>query len=222
MVYMWVKMCRQFLWGTLSGIFLIVAFILGVAYTIYLVQKLRSKSSISRYHVENACTFFAKMYKYTIYCKCAYSIPSVVRCGVPVRDLKVWRNFECLMSNVTVTCDIDSRTKKNHNFHPLKWKSWMRWIYSQTKNRVTIQIGMFAFTGMNANMCDTLTNDYAIYLTKDERITSLERHEPYVSSSTPKHYTIRYKFWRFSRIGSCLRSLKSTWKILTDGVFKFL
>ena len=36
---------------------------------------------------------------------------------------------------------------------------------------VTDQIGMFAFTGMTADMCDTLTADYSIYLTKDGRIS---------------------------------------------------
>ena len=38
-------------------------------------------------------------------------------------------------------------------------------------SHVSNQIGMFAFTGMNANMCDTLTNEYAIYLTRDGRIS---------------------------------------------------
>ncbi|KAH8078208.1 transferase [Aureococcus anophagefferens] len=33
------------------------------------------------------------------------------------------------------------------------------------------EIGMFAFTGMTSDMCDTLTADYAIYLTKDGRIS---------------------------------------------------
>ncbi|KAH8045002.1 aspartate aminotransferase [Aureococcus anophagefferens] len=36
---------------------------------------------------------------------------------------------------------------------------------------VTDQIGMFAFTGMTSDMCDTLTADYSIYLTKDGRIS---------------------------------------------------
>ena len=36
---------------------------------------------------------------------------------------------------------------------------------------VTDQIGMFAFTGMNAAMCDKLTEEHAIYLTKDGRIS---------------------------------------------------
>lgn len=38
-------------------------------------------------------------------------------------------------------------------------------------SHITNQIGMFAYTGMNANMCDTLTKEYAIYLTRDGRIS---------------------------------------------------
>jgi len=38
-------------------------------------------------------------------------------------------------------------------------------------SHVTEQIGMFAFTGMSAEMCDQLTNDYAIFLTRDGRIS---------------------------------------------------
>jgi aspartate aminotransferase len=38
-------------------------------------------------------------------------------------------------------------------------------------SHVTEQIGMFAYTGMSAAMCDKLTNDYAIYLTRDGRIS---------------------------------------------------
>ena len=38
-------------------------------------------------------------------------------------------------------------------------------------SHVTEQIGMFAFTGMSAEMCDQLTNEYAIYLTRDGRIS---------------------------------------------------
>lgn len=38
-------------------------------------------------------------------------------------------------------------------------------------SHVTSQIGMFAFTGMSSAMCDELTNDYEIYLTKDGRIS---------------------------------------------------
>jgi aspartate aminotransferase len=36
---------------------------------------------------------------------------------------------------------------------------------------VTAQIGMFAFTGMSAEMCDELTDVHAIYLTRDGRIS---------------------------------------------------
>jgi len=36
---------------------------------------------------------------------------------------------------------------------------------------VTDQIGMFAFTGMNKDMCEELTAEHAIYLTKDGRIS---------------------------------------------------
>ena len=38
-------------------------------------------------------------------------------------------------------------------------------------SHVTDQIGMFAFTGMTADMCDELTAEHAIYLTKDGRIS---------------------------------------------------
>ena len=38
-------------------------------------------------------------------------------------------------------------------------------------SHVTEQIGMFAFTGMSADMCDELTNKYNIYLTRDGRIS---------------------------------------------------
>jgi aspartate aminotransferase len=38
-------------------------------------------------------------------------------------------------------------------------------------SHVTSQIGMFAFTGMTAAMCDELTAEHAIYLTKDGRIS---------------------------------------------------
>lgn len=41
-------------------------------------------------------------------------------------------------------------------------------------SHVVEQIGMFAFTGMNEEMCDQMTNDYAIYMTRDGRI-SLDR-----------------------------------------------
>jgi len=36
---------------------------------------------------------------------------------------------------------------------------------------VTDQIGMFAFTGMSAEMCDELTDNYNIFLTRDGRIS---------------------------------------------------
>jgi aspartate aminotransferase len=38
-------------------------------------------------------------------------------------------------------------------------------------SHVTEQIGMFAFTGMSVDMCDQLTKDHAIYLTRDGRIS---------------------------------------------------
>jgi aspartate aminotransferase len=38
-------------------------------------------------------------------------------------------------------------------------------------SHVTEQIGMFAFTGMSSDMCDELTEKYAIYLTRDGRIS---------------------------------------------------
>jgi len=38
-------------------------------------------------------------------------------------------------------------------------------------SHVTNQIGMFAYTGMTAEMCDELTEKHAIYLTKDGRIS---------------------------------------------------
>jgi aspartate aminotransferase, mitochondrial len=38
-------------------------------------------------------------------------------------------------------------------------------------SHISEQIGMFAFTGMNADMCDALTQQYNIYLTRDGRIS---------------------------------------------------
>mmetsp|Transcript_16353 Transcript_16353/g.21403 ORF Transcript_16353/g.21403 Transcript_16353/m.21403 type:complete len:436 (-) Transcript_16353:208-1515(-) len=38
-------------------------------------------------------------------------------------------------------------------------------------SHVSNQIGMFAFTGMSSEMCDILTDEYSIYLTKDGRIS---------------------------------------------------
>jgi aspartate aminotransferase, mitochondrial len=38
-------------------------------------------------------------------------------------------------------------------------------------SHVLKQIGMFAFTGMSEEMCDQLTSEYAIYLTRDGRIS---------------------------------------------------
>jgi len=38
-------------------------------------------------------------------------------------------------------------------------------------SHVESQIGMFAFTGMNSDMCDEVTEKYAIYLTRDGRIS---------------------------------------------------
>jgi aspartate aminotransferase, mitochondrial len=38
-------------------------------------------------------------------------------------------------------------------------------------SHISEQIGMFAFTGMNADMCDILTDQYHIYLTRDGRIS---------------------------------------------------
>jgi aspartate aminotransferase len=38
-------------------------------------------------------------------------------------------------------------------------------------SHITRQIGMFAFTGMNAEMCHRLTSEYAIYLTTNGRIS---------------------------------------------------
>lgn len=38
-------------------------------------------------------------------------------------------------------------------------------------SHITNQIGMFAFTGMTPEMCDELTNEYAIFLTRDGRIS---------------------------------------------------
>lgn len=38
-------------------------------------------------------------------------------------------------------------------------------------SHVTDQIGMFAYTGMSSEMCDQLTDEYAIYLTRDGRIS---------------------------------------------------
>ena len=38
-------------------------------------------------------------------------------------------------------------------------------------SHITSQIGMFAYTGMNADMCNILTKDYSIFLTKDGRVS---------------------------------------------------
>ena len=38
-------------------------------------------------------------------------------------------------------------------------------------SHVTEQIGMFAFTGMSSDMCDALTGEHAIFLTRDGRIS---------------------------------------------------
>jgi aspartate aminotransferase, mitochondrial len=38
-------------------------------------------------------------------------------------------------------------------------------------SHVANQIGMFAFTGLSSKMCDQLTDEYAIYLTRDGRIS---------------------------------------------------
>ncbi|KAG7365542.1 aspartate aminotransferase [Nitzschia inconspicua] len=38
-------------------------------------------------------------------------------------------------------------------------------------SHISEQIGMFAFTGMSAEMCDTLTDQYNIFLTRDGRIS---------------------------------------------------
>merc|ERR1712157_256113 len=38
-------------------------------------------------------------------------------------------------------------------------------------SHITDQIGMFAFTGMTKDMCEQLTDEYDIYLTKDGRIS---------------------------------------------------
>jgi len=53
-------------------------------------------------------------------------------------------------------------------------------------SHVTEQIGMFAFTGMNSEMCDELTDQYAIYLTRDGRISLAglnEKNLVYVAKS---------------------------------------
>mmetsp|Transcript_23820 Transcript_23820/g.36819 ORF Transcript_23820/g.36819 Transcript_23820/m.36819 type:complete len:456 (+) Transcript_23820:28-1395(+) len=53
-------------------------------------------------------------------------------------------------------------------------------------SHVTEQIGMFAFTGMNEDMCDEMTNDYAIYMTRDGRISLAglnENNVEYVASA---------------------------------------
>ena len=38
-------------------------------------------------------------------------------------------------------------------------------------SHITSQIGMFAYTGMNSQMCDELTSKYSIFLTRDGRIS---------------------------------------------------
>jgi aspartate aminotransferase, mitochondrial len=53
-------------------------------------------------------------------------------------------------------------------------------------SHVLEQIGMFAYTGMNSNMCDALTQQYAIFLTRDGRISLAgltEDNLPYVAQA---------------------------------------
>lgn len=53
-------------------------------------------------------------------------------------------------------------------------------------SHVLEQIGMFAFTGMNSGMCDELTSQYAIFLTRDGRISLAglnEKNLPYVAQA---------------------------------------
>lgn len=38
-------------------------------------------------------------------------------------------------------------------------------------SHITQQIGMFAYTGMSAEMCDRLTEEYSIFLTRDGRVS---------------------------------------------------
>ena len=48
--------------------------------------------------------------------------------------------------------------------------------------RITDQIGMFAFTGMSKAMCDELTDEHAIFLTKDGRISIAGLNEDNVAT----------------------------------------
>jgi aspartate aminotransferase, mitochondrial len=53
-------------------------------------------------------------------------------------------------------------------------------------SHVLEQIGMFAYTGMNSSMCDALTEQYAIFLTRDGRISLAgltEDNLPYVAQA---------------------------------------
>lgn len=38
-------------------------------------------------------------------------------------------------------------------------------------SHITSQIGMFAYTGMNSDMCDQITSEYSIFLTRDGRVS---------------------------------------------------
>ena len=44
-------------------------------------------------------------------------------------------------------------------------------LSSHNYSQLVFISGMFAYTGMSAEMCDTLTEKYAIYLTRDGRIS---------------------------------------------------
>ncbi|CAB9523987.1 Aspartate aminotransferase, mitochondrial [Seminavis robusta] len=58
---------------------------------------------------------------------------------------------------------VDMRTKLVEKLHEVG--STHDWSH------VTQQIGMFAFTGMSSDMCDQLTEEYSIFLTRDGRIS---------------------------------------------------
>lgn len=71
----------------------------------------------------------------------------------------MWHKDLLTMSGriATMRSSLVEKLKKLDNPH--NWK------------HITDQIGMFAFTGMNKDMVETLKKDYHIYLTTDGRIS---------------------------------------------------
>jgi aspartate aminotransferase len=50
-------------------------------------------------------------------------------------------------------------------------ETFYQYLYNSLRQHITDQIGMFCFTGMNAEQSEKLCKDFSIYLTKDGRIS---------------------------------------------------